>query len=314
MTQGGAASGRATGAGPTCYRHPQRETWIRCQRCEKPICPDCMREAAVGFQCPDCVSQGAKASRQHQGAYGGQRSADPRLTTFVLMGLNVAVWLAVMATGATHSRLLQRLALRGDGACFDQGMREWYPRATEDLCQRIAGTVWVDGVSSGDWWQPVTSAFTHVEVWHVGLNMLGLYFLGPMLEGVVGRVRFLAIYLGSALTASAAMLWLANPHTYTVGASGAIFGLMGAILVLAHKVRANLQQIGMWVVLNFVITFTVGGISWQGHVGGFVGGVVLAAIVAYAPRPRRETWQWLGISLVVALAVGASALRAVQLA
>lgn len=313
MSEGGAAGG-PVGGGPTCYRHPQRETYIRCQRCERGICPDCMREASVGFQCPDCVGQAAKASRQNQAVYGGQRSADPRLTTYVLMGLNALVWLAITATGGASSWLVQRLALRPDGACVDEGMASWYPRAGEAVCSRLGNTQWLEGVSGGDWWQPLTSAFTHVDVWHIGLNMLGLWFLGPTVESIVGRARFLAIYLVSALTASAMVMWLGDAHSYTLGASGAIFGLMGAVLVLAHKVRGNLQQIGMWIALNFVITFTISGISWQGHLGGFLGGLLVAALVAYAPKPRRTTIQWAGMSALGALAVGLIALRAVQLA
>ena len=106
----------ATGV-PSCYRHPDRETWIRCQRCDRSICPDCMRDAAVGFQCPDCVKQANKGSRQNKAMYGGERSADPRLTTFVLIGINAVIWLAIAATGGNTSRLTHLLALRPSGVC-----------------------------------------------------------------------------------------------------------------------------------------------------------------------------------------------------
>jgi len=101
-------------APPVCYRHTDRETWIRCQRCNRPICPDCMRSASVGFQCPSCVKEGSRSTRQARTPYGGQRVSDPRITTYVLIGLNALVWLAILATGRTDSRLLDKFALLPD--------------------------------------------------------------------------------------------------------------------------------------------------------------------------------------------------------
>lgn len=302
------------GGAPTCYRHTERETYIRCQRCERSICPDCMRDAAVGFQCPDCVSQGARDTRQHQAAYGGQRSSDPRLTSIVLMVLNAGVWLAIMATGGGNGWLTRLLALHPAGSCLTADERGYYPGIGEAICRAESGTSWAEGVASGAWWQVLTSAFTHVEPMHIGFNMLALWFLGPQLEAVVGRARFLAVYFGSALTASAAVMVLSNPEGSTLGASGAVFGLMGALLVLAHKVRANVQQLLMWVGLNFVITFVASGISWQGHLGGFLGGLAIAGIIAYAPRPRRTPIQWTGIGVLGALTLAAIVVRALMLA
>ena len=142
----------------------------------------------------------------------------------------------------------------------------------------------VRGVSDGAYWQVMTSVFTHVEVLHIGFNMLALYFLGPMLEVVLGRARFLAVYLVSGLVGSAAVMWFSDPNTPTLGASGAIFGLMGAIAVLALKVGGQAQSVLGWIGINLVLTFTLGGISWQGHLGGLLGGVVLGAAMVYAPR------------------------------
>lgn len=286
---------------PVCYRHPDRETYISCQRCNRPICPDCMRPAAVGFQCPECVAEGARQTRQGAAPYGGQRSANPHLTSLVLIGINVAVWLAVVATGYTKSRLLDYLMLRAEGACVNGQL--WYPSATERICPALGGS-WTPGVSDGAWWQLITSAFTHVEVWHIGFNMLALWFLGPQLEMVIGRARFLALYLISALGGSTLVYLLASPQTPTLGASGAVFGLMAGLLVFAYKVGAQMQSVLGWVAANFVITFIVPGISWQGHVGGFVTGAVVAAVIAYAPRARRAQVQWTGlIGVVVILAV-----------
>ena len=137
----------ATGV-PSCYRHPDRETWIRCQRCDRSICPDCMRDAAVGFQCPDCVKQANKGSRQNKAMYGGERSADPRLTTFVLIGINVAVWLAIIATGGRTSRLTHLLALRPSGVC-DPANGSLYDIG-EQVCVS-SGATFRTGFADGAW-------------------------------------------------------------------------------------------------------------------------------------------------------------------
>jgi membrane associated rhomboid family serine protease len=236
-----------------------------------------MRPASVGFQCPSCVKEGSRTTRQARTAYGGQRPADPRITTFVLMGINALVWLAILATGGRASTLVDKLALLPDSAA----------RQLPDGSISV-----VRGVDDGAWWQLLTSVFTHVELLHIGFNMMALYFLGPMLENVLGRARFLALYLVSGVAGSAAVMVLSDPHGQTLGASGAIFGLMGALAVIALKVRGQVQSILGWIVLNLVFTFTLGGISWQGHVGGLIGGAVLGAAMVYAPRAHRSLVQW----------------------
>ena len=283
---------------PTCYRHPDRETWIRCQRCERPICPDCMVSAAVGFQCPDCVKQGARTTRQVRTPYGGTRVADPRVTTYVLIGLNVLVWLAILATGGRTSALMDSFALLPDSSTTVRGGQ----------------VVLVRGVSDGAWWQVVTSMFTHVETLHIGFNMLALYFLGPMLEGVLGRARFLAVYLVSGLVGSAVVMWLSAAHGQTLGASGAIFGLMGALAVVALKVGGQAQSVLGWIAINLVLTFTLGNISWQGHIGGLVGGAVIGAAMVYAPKSQRPLVQWGTTGVVLALALVAIVVRGLALA
>lgn len=295
---------------PTCYRHPDRETYIVCQRCGRPICPDCMREAAVGFQCPDCVAAGAKETRTGRAAYGGVRSSNPAMTSLVLICINAGVWALIMLTGAAKSVWVDRFGLLPLGRCT-QGAY-YFPDAGEQVCD-LAGHTWVSGVADGAWWQLVTSEFTHVQVMHIGFNMLALWFLGPALEAAVGRARFLAIYLGSGLVASTFVYWLADPHSLTLGASGAIFGLMGALLVIALKVHGNFQNVLFWIVLNFAITAISPEISWQGHLGGFLGGVAIAAMLVYAPRERRTTWQVAGISALMLLTLLGIVLRTVML-
>jgi membrane associated rhomboid family serine protease len=276
---------------PTCYRHPGRESHIRCQRCNRPICPDCMRPAAVGFQCPECVKEGARSTRSGRTPYGGQRSGNPALTSQILIGINAVVWITILVTGGQSSELVRQLALRPSSTF--QGVR--YP---------------VPSVAEGDYWQLVTSVFTHVEVWHIGFNMLVLWVLGPQLELAVGRIRYLAIYLISGLAGSAAVMWLSDPIGLTLGASGAIFGLMGALLVIALKVHGDVRGIATWIGVNLVLTFVlVGSVSWQGHLGGLAGGIVTGAVVVYAPRQHRATWQAAGLAAVAVLALAASAAR-----
>lgn len=277
---------------PVCYRHPDKETWIRCQRCEKPICPDCMRDASVGFQCPDCVKEGARSTRQGKAVYGGKRlTGNPMATTFALIAANLVGFFAIRSGGG---RVLDALALLPQSST--RGFQE------------------VEGVSGGAYWQVLTSAFSHENVLHLGFNMLALYFLGPMLEQVLGRPRFLAVYFVSAFTASAAVMLLSNPNSQTLGASGSIFGLMGALVVVAFKVKADLRQILFWLGLNLVFTFyNTGSISWQGHLGGLIGGALTAAIIVYAPRKRREVIQWTGIALVLVVALVVIAAQAVVL-
>lgn len=307
MSQPPATQGPPASGVPTCYRHAGRETWIRCQRCDRPICPDCMRDAAVGFQCPQCVAEGARSTRSGRAAYGGLRSANPGLTSLLLIVLNAVVFVALTAAGGMRSRLYDVLALLPQGRCTSQAdPGSFYPSVLgERTCvlQTRGDGAWVPGVADGAFWQLLTSAFTHAELWHVGFNMLALWVLGPQLEAVVGRGRFLALYLVSALAGSTMVYWLADPQSSTIGASGAVFGLMGALLVLAFKVGGDVRSILVWIGINAVITVVgASSISWQGHLGGLLGGMLIAGILAYAPRRRRTAVQLGGlVSLTVVL-------------
>lgn len=292
---------------PTCYRHPDRETYISCQRCSRPICPECMRDAAVGFQCPTCVKEGAAATRQGRTAYGGLRPGNPGLTTSVLIGINVVVWVLIQATGGAASRLVDVLSLHALGVCPPT----YRPMPNGPMCEAsLPNAQWVPGLADGALWQVLSSTFTHVAWWHLGFNMLALYVLGPQLETVLGRSRFLALYLLSGVGASVLVFWLADPFSRTLGASGAIFGMLAAMLVIAYKVRANTQQVLTDVFVAFLITFIARGyLSWQGHLGGFLAGLAVTAVLVYAPRgPSRTRTQVagltaIGVALVVALVV-----------
>jgi membrane associated rhomboid family serine protease len=278
---------------PTCYRHAGREAHVLCQRCGRNICGDCMRQASVGFQCPECVNEGARTVRQPRTPYGGRPGAGNQVT-LALIGLNVLVFVLVLASGGRTGELIRQLWLAPRDLCWD---------VSTDRTRCLA---WAPGVADGAYWQLLTSAFTHVEIWHIGFNVLAIYILGPQLEVLLGRARYLTLYLMSALAGSVTVYWLAPPNSLTLGASGAVFGLMAALLIVAVKVRGDVQGLLTLVAINVAITVLGSGfISWQGHLGGFVGGLLVAAVLVYAPRRGRTTWQVAGVALIaVALVVG----------
>ncbi|MDT0342123.1 rhomboid family intramembrane serine protease [Streptomyces litchfieldiae] len=283
-------------AGPArCYRHPDRETGIRCTRCGRPICPACMISAPVGYQCPDCVQGAARATRvtRPRTLAGGAVTADTRLITMILIGINVAMFVATLAGG--------------DEFVADFGMLGYFGY-TPDL-QTIT---WI-GVADGEWYRMLTSAFLHEQFWHIAVNMLSLWFLGPALEAALGRVRFLALYLLSALAGSTLSYVLADPDQLSLGASGAIFGLFGATAVLARRLRYDMRSILILLGFNLVLTFTWSGIAWQAHIGGLVAGAAIGFGMLNAPREHRTLVQ-VGtcVALVVVMAVACAA-RTAQL-
>lgn len=265
-----------------------------------------MRDASVGFQCVECVKQGAKETRSGRTAYGGLRPTDASTTSIGLIAVNLGVWIAILVTGGRTSSLVNYLALLPAGRCDAAGGRGYFPGATEAQCAQVGGS-FVDGAATGAYWQVFTSGFSHVEVWHIAFNMLALWVLGPQLEIAVGRARFLAIYAISLLSGSALVLWAADPNSQTLGASGAIFGLMGGLLILAYKVRGDVRGIMTWIGINFLITFVfVNNISWQGHLGGFLGGLAASAVIVYAPKgPSRTSFQLAGLAGVTVLVLAA---------
>ncbi|MFF1277016.1 rhomboid family intramembrane serine protease [Streptomyces marokkonensis] len=279
---------------PVCYRHPDRETGIRCTRCERPICPECMVDASVGFQCPDCVRGGSGTGHSPTASMprtiaGGTVAADPRLVTKILLGINLAVFLAVQI----RSSLLSELYLIG----------EWPP----------APFLPTQGVAEGEWYRLVTSMFTHEEIWHIGFNMLGLWWLGSMLEEALGRARYLALYLISGLAGSALTYLLASGTTASLGASGAIFGLFGATAVLMRRRRYDMRPVVALLVINLIFTFGWNDIAWQAHIGGLVAGVVIGYAMVHAPRERRALVQYGTCALVLAVVVLMTVLRTAQL-
>lgn len=279
----------------TCYRHPGRETAIRCTRCERPICPDCMVSASVGFQCPDCVRQGSgtghsAAAARPRTLAGGTVAADPRLITKILLGINVAVFVAVLA----NSALVDDLVLLGRANFYSGGPSE--------------------GIAEGQWYRLVTSMFLHQEVWHIAFNMMGLWWLGGPLEAALGRARYLTLYLLSGLAGSALTYWLAAPNQPSLGASGAIFGLLGATAVLMRRLNYDMRPVFALLALNLIITFNPwGGIAWQAHVGGLIAGTLIAIGLVHAPRKRRNLVQYGTCAVALVVVVLIVALRTAAL-
>ncbi|MDH6488796.1 rhomboid family intramembrane serine protease [Streptomyces sp. SAI-127] len=279
---------------PGCYRHPDRETGIRCTRCDRPICPECMVSASVGFHCPECVRDGggggpAPAAARPRTIAGGTVTADPRLLTKILIGINLAVFIAIR----TNTSLADDLSL----------IAAWPP----------APFTPTQGVADGQYYRLVTSMFAHQEIWHIGFNMLGLWWLGGPLEAALGRARYLAVYFVSGLAGSALAYLLADPGTQTLGASGAIFGLLGATAVLMRRLNYDPRPIIALLVINLIFTFGWSSISWQAHIGGLVAGLITGYGMVHAPRERRSLVQYGTCALVLLVVVGMTLFRTAQL-
>lgn len=259
-----ASDDEAAGAGvPVCYRHADRETYVRCSRCERSICPDCMRDAAVGFQCPECVAEGSRSVRQPRTTFGGRVSGDVGKVTTVLIAINVVMFVLQSVAPVVETRLFMLPAFPG-GPGFE-------------------------GVAGGEYYRLLTAAFLHGGALHLLFNMLALFAVGPQLEQLLGRARFLALYLLSALGGSVLFYVLADPAARSVGASGAVFGLFGALVVVSKRLKYDVQPIVTIIGFNLLITFLFANfIDWRGHVGGLVTGTLLAAAFAFAPPALRR--------------------------
>ena len=281
-----------------CYRHPDRETGLSCSECGRPICTDCATFAPVGIRCPEHSGQPqgvakVRAAPRQMSLVGGEG-----LVTKVLVAVNVIVFVINLAQGAS-------LGSNGGELYFD-----W---ALIGQAQTFDGQL--IGVAEGEWWRMITAAFLHAGIIHLGFNMLMLWFIGPPVEAALGRARFLAVYLVSALAGSAGALLLTSPPALTVGASGAIFGILGSALVLERQRQYVLGGSALTIiVLNLVITFAVPGISIGGHVGGLVGGALCTLALSrfgrgHAIYGRLGVIGYVGVLAVGVLAIGVAYLR-----
>jgi membrane associated rhomboid family serine protease len=241
----------------TCYRHPDRETGVSCSNCGRPICPECMTSTPVGMRCPECARQTTKV-RVGQGAFAASSGKMP--ATIALIAINVAVFIAELAAGGAGQ------FSNGGQLIHDGGIRG-------------------PDIAGGDWWRVITGGFLHAGFLHLLFNMYALYVLGSILEPGIGTPRFLGIYFVSLLAGSLGAL-IVDPNTVTVGASGAIFGLMSAVIVVARgrNIEQLAGQVGIFVLINLLFTFSIPGISIGGHIGGLIGGAVAALLVIFVER------------------------------
>src|SRR5574337_1642610 len=243
---------------PACFRHPERVTYVRCTRCNRYACGDCMRSAAAGQRCVECVqadAQPAHRSRRRAGRRWWASSVP--VVSYGLIAANVLAFVVqVLSTGLTRELVL-----------------------------------WAPAVADGQVYRLVTSAFLHYGMTHLLLNMWALYVLGPALEMLLGRTWFGALYGLSALGGSVTVYMLAPINTATAGASGAIFGLFGATFVVARRLRLDVGWVGVVILANLVFTFSIPRISWQGHIGGLITGTLVTLAYVYAPHRRSNQVQ-----------------------
>jgi membrane associated rhomboid family serine protease len=270
---------------PTCFKHPDRETWVSCVRCGRHACPDCLRQAAVGQQCVECVRGASQGTRQARTVFGGRPVATAAVT-WTLVGLNVLVFLIEVA----KPDVLYAWGMLGTPAGTPAGIQS--------------------GVAGGQWYRLLTSAFTAPGTTLGGLGLLDILFnmwalivVGPSLEQLLGRVRFIAVYLLSAVGGSVLYYYM-QPDGLAAGASGAIFGLFGAWFVVARKLRLDVRGIVAIIAINLAFSlFYRSTIAWQDHVGGLIVGVVTAAAFAYAPRKNRTAFQVAAAVAILAVLV-----------
>ncbi|MYR41799.1 rhomboid family intramembrane serine protease [Streptomyces sp. SID5910] len=288
----------------TCYRHPAVECHVRCTRCERFICPDCMREAAVGHHCPECVREGARSVRQARTIVGGRVSATP-LVTYVLIGLNVLAYLGELV----RPGIVDRFSMVGARLAGPDGGHYVYQSVFPEGFR-------AEGVVAGEWERILTSAFLHLEptegtfgLLHIVMNMAALWQLGRVVEPMLGRVRYAVLYVLAALGGSVLELLLADPAQPSLGASGAVFGLGAAYYVLARRLGADMAPVNRFMAFLLLwLLISAGLTSWQGHLGGLLAGGAVAAAFAYAPRDGRRTLVQAGAcaGVVVLLAVSAA--------
>ncbi|MFI7546027.1 rhomboid family intramembrane serine protease [Actinoplanes sp. NPDC049599] len=294
---------------PVCYRHPSKETYVRCTRCERPICPDCMNEASVGHQCPECVAQGKRTQRPVRTAFGGSVAGRAGTTTKALVGINVVVMLVSILSGGANA-----VAGGGWGGLLGGGtpLTEW-GAVLGSAVYGPAGDVVPHGIAQGEWYRLFTAMFLHYGVLHLLMNMYALWILGRELERALGPARFLALYLLAGLGGNVAAYLFAAPNSMTAGASTAVFGLMAGIFVVLKRLNLSVAPILPIIVINVIFTFVISNISVAGHLGGLVVGAVVAAILAYAPKDRRTLVQGIGCAAVLVLLLALAIYRTAAL-
>lgn len=278
MTDAQPGSSGAGSAARTCYRHPDRTTGVRCQRCDRAVCPECWTPAAVGVQCAECLAAARAAAPKRPSALARAFRPGSRVpvVSYSILGLTLLVFVLQWVTqGAVTAALA------------------YYPPLT-----------------AIEPWRMLTVALVHSDssIFHIVFNMYSLWVLGPLLESLIGRARFAAVYVLSALGGSVAVLWLA-PLSIVVGASGAIFGLLGAFFVIQRRLGGRNVQLVVIIAINLALGFLIPGVSWQSHVGGLLVGAACAAIMLRTRRADQQRRQALLIAVVAAALVAATVVR-----
>jgi membrane associated rhomboid family serine protease len=265
-----------------CYRHPDRESFVKCQRCGRTICGECQTIAPVGVHCPECVREarasapsGARPIARRFARAVGTSSQRP-IVTYTLIGICLVIYGIQFLTGNVVTNAL----------------------------------IYAPSLTLSQPWRMLTSIFIHESILHVGLNMYSLWLVGPALERMLGRVRYLALYLLAGFGGSVGVLLLAPANEAVLGASGAIFGLFGAYFLIARRLGGNATQFLIVIVLNLVIGFIPGfGIAWQAHVGGLAVGLLLAFVYLETRQPGRRGVQILLTAGVAVLLLAITVVR-----
>lgn len=263
---------------PTCPRHPDRVSYIRCQRCRRPVCPECQRSAAVGVQCVDCVREQAKGERRQVTVFGGRAGADRPVLTMGIIAVCALVWIGELLS----------------------------PRVFQEVA-------FAPALGTSEPWRLITSAFAHSpnQPMHILFNMLALWLVGGYLERMLGWARYLAMYLVCALAGS--VTWLLfqpvdprDPGAWVpvVGASGAVFGLFAAVIVLNRHLGRDSSSMVATIGINAVIGFVVPNVAWEAHLGGLVAGGLLALALTVARDKRRPALAWAAIGGLLVVVIG----------
>lgn len=271
---------------PGCVRHPDRPTGLRCVRCDRPACPDCLRDASVGMQCVDCVAQAERTTRRSTTVAGARLREKPILVP-VLIAINVVIF-AITALQAGSMRNFAS-ALFGDFAMLPLT------------------------VAAGEWWRLLSSGFLHIGFLHLAMNMIALWVIGRDLELLLGRSRFIAVYALSLLGGSVAVFLFGAVNAPVAGASGAIYGLMGGIAIAALRLKISMRPVLIVIGLNIVLSISIPGISLLGHLGGLVLGVAATAAMVYAPRQNRNLVQAGAVAGLLVVMIAVIITRDVQL-
>lgn len=306
----GGAPGEGAPPQPRCVRHPDRPTGLSCTRCGRPACPDCLRPASVGQHCVDCLAVDGRTNATVRTIAGAPvRSGLPTpVVTYVLMGLNVLVFLVTA---------LQAKSVLDNGRGF---VNPYTGAATFDSSLFGRWVLSPADVAAGDWMRLIGSGFLHFGLMHLAVNMFALYILGRDTELVLGRSRYVAVYLISLLGGSASVMAFEGGG-FTAGASGAIFGIMGAQAVILLRMRRSPGPVIAVIAINVVISVTLPGISFWGHLGGLAAGAAATAALLYAPqwfgagqdRARAVRIGWLGLGAVTLITLGIVVSRIAQL-